>query len=400
MSGWKFTPVLSALAATMACGSDDVAELESGSTGGSSTTETAADTGDDGSEDPPRPTCQTPGFGTTVELAPMSIGRVRHTASELSDGDLVVVGGFACDEAGRETPLVSVTRYSRGDDAWVELAPLSRGVADHTAVVLQNDRLVVLGGVTDSGATAEVSVYDATTDVWSSGTPLQEAIDHPLAVVLGEGRVFVIDGYHGYRAYLLGQDEVAWSPTSEVSGVGDWSSLVGLPDGRAVVASSGQSPGILVVYDPVLDTWADADPLDTSGWIGAAALLTENVVLSMHERAADSEGAAVGESVFWNSDDENHDWPGGGFCCESVHAWGRVTNARGVGRGTGRAMVFAECSSFMYDVDVGWANPTDLEIPSDGAAILALADGGFMVFGGESSYFGCDHAARVQLWTP
>lgn len=401
MGGWKFTVLLCALATTnAACGTDDVAALEGDSTAAPGETGNLADTGEAGAEEPPPPSCETRQIGATFELAPMPMSRTRHTASELADGDILVVGGFACDDAETDGPMASVARYSRGDDAWVELAPLPRGSADHAALLLPDDRIAVLGGVTEAGGTAEVSIYDPATDVWSTGTPMPVAIEHPLAVALGEKRVFVIDGYHGHRAYLLGLDEFTWSSSADVSGVGDWSSLVGLPDGRAVVASSGQSPGILVVYDPVLDVWTDADPSDTTGWIGAAALLTENAVLSLHEEVADSEGSAVGNGVIWISDDEMRDWPRGQFCCNSVHSWGHVTNTRGIGRGAGRAIVLGDCQSFMYDVEVGWANPADLEIPTVGAAIIALADGGFMVLGGESPYFGCEHAARTQLWTP
>src|SRR5206468_11228460 len=85
---------------------------------------------------------------TFTALDPMSTPRGRHTATLLRDGRVVVIGG--ADGVG---PLASLEVYDPTTRTF-SLAPSALEVArqDHTATLLPDGRVLVAGGSNASGA--------------------------------------------------------------------------------------------------------------------------------------------------------------------------------------------------------------------------------------------------------
>ncbi len=67
-------------------------------------------------------------------------GRSRHTASLLANGDVLVIGGLLTEQ-----PLRSVERYSPTTDLWSSEIPLNDSRAGHTATRMANDKILVVG---------------------------------------------------------------------------------------------------------------------------------------------------------------------------------------------------------------------------------------------------------------
>ena len=107
----------------------------------------------------------------------LSVARSYHTATRLSDGRVVVMGGAAMGTYRRGKPLASAEVYDPrgGVGAWSSAAPLATARYGHTATVLADGRVLVVGGaITESGTpTGKAEIYDPTTNEWMSVASLK-----------------------------------------------------------------------------------------------------------------------------------------------------------------------------------------------------------------------------------
>lgn len=85
--------------------------------------------------------------GQTEPVAPLAQARAGHSASLLADGGLLVVGGFDAEVR----PLASVERWLPAEKRWQTVAPLASARHGHTATRLSDGRVLVTGGVNAAG---------------------------------------------------------------------------------------------------------------------------------------------------------------------------------------------------------------------------------------------------------
>src|SRR5690349_1773224 len=76
------------------------------------------------------------------EVTSLRIARAAHTATTLSSGEVLVVGGMG-DGGGR---LASVELFDPAGDSMRTLAPLAHARSGHTATLLDDGRVLVAGG--------------------------------------------------------------------------------------------------------------------------------------------------------------------------------------------------------------------------------------------------------------
>ena len=100
--------------------------------------------------------------------------------------------------------------YDPASNSWGQAAPLAQARYDHTATLLPDGRVLVVGGAVlwgtnwnDPGAIlSSVEIYDPAGDTWSPLPPLRQArVDHT-ATLLPDGRIFVTGGSPALDTYL------------------------------------------------------------------------------------------------------------------------------------------------------------------------------------------------------
>jgi hypothetical protein len=131
------------------------------------------------------------GENTTTARKPMAVARAYHTASLLKDGRVMVIGGT---ESGGK-PLASVEIYDPRQDAWSDGPDLHVARTGHTASVLPDGSVLVVGGVDSDGrliATAER--WNPSDNAWSPAGALAEARGFQQATVLSSGDVLISGG--------------------------------------------------------------------------------------------------------------------------------------------------------------------------------------------------------------
>ncbi|NLF02646.1 MAG: hypothetical protein GX601_16895, partial [Anaerolineales bacterium] len=160
-----------------------------------------------------------PATGTFTSTAGMSTGRADHTATLLPDGRVLVVGGRT--KLPMTTATSYVTRcetYNPATSTWTEVAGLPLARADHTATLLPDGRVLIAGGRNSDGVFSPALVYDPVTNTWVTVASLGGARYDHTATLLLDGRVFVAGGESANvlattEAYDrgLGYDQ-AWQP--------------------------------------------------------------------------------------------------------------------------------------------------------------------------------------------
>jgi hypothetical protein len=211
--------------------------------------------------------------------------RIYHTATLLKNGKVLVVGGgeviFCCPET---IPLDTVELYDPDTGTWSFTGDLNTAVESHTATLLQNGKVLVLGE-------GSAELYDPDTGKWSSVGILGGNIGryNHTATLLPDGRVLIAGGTSSVPigpAQLYDPDTGAWSSTGDLNTERFNHTATLLPDGKVLVAGGWRRGDSVIVslrsselYDPDKGTWSFAGSLKTRRSYHTATLLPDGIPL-------------------------------------------------------------------------------------------------------------------------
>lgn len=169
----------------------------------------------------------------------------------------LLVAASGCSETGAEPdPEPSLP------DGWIELAPMPVAKVKHTAVLLDDGRVLVVGGEYDDAGTVRPSssaeIYDPATDTWTVTTPMTRPRVLHGTMVLYDGRVLVWGGYDTFLGGLnyLNNGEIfdpateQWTPTAEIGSPGAPSPRLFRHNGEHLIVVQGG----IYEYDTATDT--------------------------------------------------------------------------------------------------------------------------------------------------
>lgn len=130
----------------------------------------------------------------------LSSNRAFHTATRLANGDVLVVGGetYSLNPSTGEQvgmPVNSVERFSALTGQWAVVGALPNALSRHTATLLANEKIVLLGGINAAGnATTTCLQLDTTTYVSTACSPLPAPRSQQIATLLPSGQIQVSGG--------------------------------------------------------------------------------------------------------------------------------------------------------------------------------------------------------------
>src|SRR5438477_304143 len=171
------------------------------------------------------------GPGWTVEESSRSVSRglprrTHHRAGRTGPGRERCVGPGRRVLGPHRLTLVADLR------AHGHLAPRrDRPRDDAQAVLLQDGRVLVMGGEDHSGPMAEAELYDPATGIWSPTGSMIEPRHEFTATLLPDGRVLVAGGYDIATAEVYDPSTGTWAPTGSMSVSRGLASAVHLSDG-------------------------------------------------------------------------------------------------------------------------------------------------------------------------
>ena len=218
-------------------------------------------------------------FDNTGSLA---AARENHTATLLSNGKVLVVGGFDGSSA-----LASAELYDPTSGTWSATGGLATARRLHTATLLPNGKVLVAGGVGSSGYLTSAELYDPASGSWAATNSLATAREYHTATLLPNGKVLVAGGYNSSSGYLASAElydptSGTWSATNSLATARYVHTATLLPNGKVLVAGGVGNSGLLAsaeLYDPTSGTWSATNSLAASRYYHTATLLPNGKVL-------------------------------------------------------------------------------------------------------------------------
>ena len=227
-----------------------------------------------------------PTTGTSVPTGSMSVARVNHTATRLLDGQILVSGG----RSSNYNLLNSAELYDPVSGTFTTTGSESQLRSGGVATLLDDGRVLVTGGVVPYVTTNTAAVYDPTLGAWSAVGPMTAYRCYHEATKLPDGRVLLTGG-SGVTGLTIHASAEVFDPTTDT-----FASVASMNESRAVHAAQRLDDGRVMViggylpayyiqrasteiYDPETDTWTTVGSLNTARSHAYTAKLVDGRVL-------------------------------------------------------------------------------------------------------------------------
>ena len=186
-----------------------------------------------------------PSTGTFTQTGSMAVGRFLHTATQLQNGKVLIVGGALTSASD---PVATAEVYDPATGIFTMTGAMATAREQHTATLLADGRVLIVGGTTSAGAgdpTATAEDYDPSTGSFSVTGSMAEARTFHTATLLPSGEVLVAGGGdENFTAEVYDPATGAFSITGgmEIGRSGHTATL--LPNGRVLVTGGGIFVGL------------------------------------------------------------------------------------------------------------------------------------------------------------
>jgi N-acetylneuraminic acid mutarotase len=220
--------------------------------------------------------------------AHLNHARSSHTATRLTDGSVLVVGGV-----GPSGPVYEAERYDPVNNQWTAAGTYSTPRWGHSATLLGNGKVLVVGGETfdSSGMTfyGNCDLYNPAGDSWTAAGSLTTARAYHTATLLPDGDVLVVGGDTGseWTANPLASTErynlsTGWSQDADLHEARTDHSATLLRNGQLLVAGGNTGADYTSIGSAELyynGSWHTTGSMQKARFQHTATLLSNGMVL-------------------------------------------------------------------------------------------------------------------------
>ncbi|MFY9608402.1 MAG: kelch repeat-containing protein [Blastocatellia bacterium] len=204
-----------------------------------------------------------PETGTWSVTGKLQAARIGHTATLLTDGKVLVVAGSGIDDR----PIASAELYDPATGNWSATGNLIATRFFHTATLLPDGKVLVTGGG-KFFSLSSAELYDPSTGTWSETGKLNTSRLGHTATLLQNGKVLVAGGVFDdgdFDVFLLNSAELydpetgTWSETGSLNTPSSRPSATLLQNGKVLIAGGSNNAGLTdsaELYNPDTGTWS------------------------------------------------------------------------------------------------------------------------------------------------
>nr|WP_295901924.1 kelch repeat-containing protein [uncultured Bdellovibrio sp.] len=204
-----------------------------------------------------------PELGTWSQAASLSQGRLNHTATALQDGKVLIVGG-AINNGASTTCLNTSALYDPASNTWSAAASLATGRCYHSATLLSDGRVMVIGGRTENSVALGISnylssaeIYNPATNTWTAAASMTASRGYHSAVLLKSNKIFVVGGRNTsglLTTALYNPSANSWAAGPSLTKSRKDHTATLLPEGKVVIIGGVDDTGVILsdttLYDP------------------------------------------------------------------------------------------------------------------------------------------------------
>lgn len=231
------------------------------------------------------------GPGTVTEIAAMHIARASQSATLLPSGKVLIAGGFS-GSGGESNPFSSTELFDPHSGTFEQAASMSIGRSGHTATVLKNGKVLIVGGWTGHyQLRRSAELYNPSTNTFAPTGSLNVERAGNTATLLPDGRVLVAGGEDRQEdalasAELYDPDTGTFTLTGSMAEPRGAHTATALKDGKVLIigGGSGHYPSQNVyrsaeLFDPATGKFTPAGQMTVARHKHAAILLRSGRVL-------------------------------------------------------------------------------------------------------------------------
>lgn len=132
-------------------------------------------------------------WGYLSSVLEMNDQRAAHTATLLPDGKVLIAGGFH-EQGTSEIPIASAEIYDPHTDAFTPVSDMNEERSGHTATLLRNGQVLIVGGWGLRGRSTTAELFDPKTSKFHFAAILAEPRASMTATLLKNGKVLIAGG--------------------------------------------------------------------------------------------------------------------------------------------------------------------------------------------------------------
>ena len=230
-----------------------------------------------------------PATGTWTLTGSFSAPRAGHEAVLLADGRVLAVGGWVGVDARSSSSSAEI--YDPDSGTWAPTGSMGVARGLHTATALTDGTVLVVGGGDGLGLLGTAEIYDPATGLWSPTGSLNRGRYAHSATLLANGEVLVLEGSDSDDDWMIPlasaerYDPVlrTWIVVPNTNAGGIFHTATLLPSGDVLVAGLYSWPALdysgAKVFDPRVATWSATASLGFAREGHTATLLPSGDVL-------------------------------------------------------------------------------------------------------------------------
>jgi len=238
-------------------------------------------------------------FSKTGSLATARIG---HTTTLLSNGKVLVVGGWVPGYGTKTCSTSAAELYDPATGKWTATGSLAEGRAEHTATLLPDGKVLVAGGYGHNDVNLHTAfsaeLYDPASGTWTATGDLAIPRRYFTATLLPNGKVIAVGGGYPNTAELYDPATGIWTATGSPALSRHFHTATLLANGKVLIAGgrgvhvagiggSERAPASAELYDPATETWTTTGNLIEGRMWHTATLLPNGKVLVVGGKGSD-----------------------------------------------------------------------------------------------------------------